>query len=148
MSYLMVMMQVAPRYVALAECQFLLPSLHYHNLHQVKSKQSRFQCSLLTAQSALALKLQAPAEPSSSSALPPSSVVATEAVLMQDVFGFQVASAYGWKLLVGSKNPLLLHLATEYWIYPARVLEHCHQCCPPCLICLYNKHMSSNVNLD
>jgi hypothetical protein len=28
------------------------------------------------------------------------------------------------------------------------VPEHCHQCYPPCLICLYNKHMSSNINLD
>ena len=145
MSYLMVMMQVAPRYVALAERQILLPSLHYYHVHQMEPKLSLFQCSSLTATSAVALKLQASAELSSSSVLPPLSAVATEAALMQAVSGSQVASANGWKLLVGSKNPLLLCLATEYWIYAVRVPQHCQQCCPPCLICLYNKHASNKV---
>ena len=141
MSYLMVMMQVAPRYVALAECQFLLPSLHHYHLHQVEPKLSLFQCSLLTAMSAVALKLQTPADPSSSSVIPSSSVVATEAVLMQAVSGSQVASVNGLKLLAGSKNPFLLCLANEYHIHPVKLPEHCHQCCPPCLICL-NKQAS------
>ena len=68
--------------------------------------------------------------------------------LMQAVSGAQVASVNGLKLLVGSKNPLLLCLATEYctYIYPVKVPEHCHQCYPPCLICLHNKQASNNVN--
>lgn len=146
MSYLMVKMQVTPRYVALAECQFLSTSLHHYHLHQVEPKLSLLQCSLLTAKPALALKLQAPADLSSSSALLPSSVVATEAVLMQAVSGSQVASVNGLKLLVGSKNPLLLCLATQYCIYLVKVPQHCHQCCPPCLICLYNKQATNNIN--
>lgn len=97
----MVMMQVTPRYAALADCQFLLPSLHQYHLHQVEPKLSLCQCSLLTAMSAVPLMLQAPAELSSSSVLPLSSVVATETAWMQAVSGSQVASAYGWKLLVG-----------------------------------------------
>jgi len=146
-SYPMVMMQVAPRYVAPAECQILLPSLHHYHVYQVEPKLSPFQCSSLTAMLAVALKLQAPAELSSSSFLPPSSVVATEAALMQAVSGSQATSANGWKLLVGSKHPLLLCLATEYWIYAVRVPQHCQQCCPPCLICLYNKHASKLTRL-
>jgi len=95
MSYPKVKMQVAPRYVALAECQIVLPSLHHYHVYHVEPKLSLFQCSSLTATSEVALKLQAAAELSSSSVLPPSSVVATEAALMQAVSGSQVASANG-----------------------------------------------------
>jgi hypothetical protein len=27
------------------------------------------------------------------------------------------------------------------------VPQHCQQCCPPCLICLYNKHVSKLTRL-